>query len=204
MGWLAPAPGFCRDHGCESALGRLGYLYRREKLLRVKIILAGLVHDAEISSASCSLIIKDLVQLPQFKVLHPLCLNADNVPTPWLAHGLLQEAFDLELLSTNTVRLISVDFGTAYATAKANGRCSLEFPPTARTILRLQPSALPHGWTFRDDLDIPDLPDDLEVQGRRHLALPTLLPVGALTMHICFPHKGLADRHPRQLKEAPE
>jgi hypothetical protein len=161
-----------RIRSCESSLGILGQLHRRKALLRVEIILARLVHDAEIPFLAGILILTNLMELPQFEVLRPFCVDADNILTSWFAHALLQEAFDLELLPPETVRFIPVYLGTADCPIpKTNGRRSLEPPPASRTELRLQASPLSHRCSLRDELDLADLPDDLEVHRLRPLTL---------------------------------
>jgi hypothetical protein len=66
--------------------------------------------------------------------------------------------------ASNSMRLVPVDLGTPQVAAgDADRSDTLEFTPTALTVLFAKPRELANGAPGRDDLDIGDRPDDLEV-----------------------------------------
>jgi hypothetical protein len=86
--------------------------------------------------------------------------------TTYVAGGLDRrvEAADLELLATDAVRFIPMNLRRAYPTIRETyERLALHLPPAPTTIDTSQEAPDAYSVAPRDDFDILDLPEHLEV-----------------------------------------
>lgn len=81
---------------------------RREVVVRIEVVLAGLVDHTQVPAPSRQLVGQDLVHLPHLEVSRVVSAKTDDVLALLLAHHLLQEPLELELPPTDAMRFVPV------------------------------------------------------------------------------------------------